>query len=327
MNVADDRIEAGQPESGSELEEGNLPPENVEHDELDDELPPEAGQPAEGTSDPSPEAGQVEGQEPAPAGEPPQHPDNVDIEAMNEEQYGAWAQENPGAARRMALRDRDYREKTERLARDREQLEADQRQFRESVVQGTEANEPTPAAPAETPASVPGPVATSALLTQADEYWQELRQQLGRDPLQVELDLYMAQQVVGESVGPVQEQQAVRDQQDALDRFTEQMAELQQKYPEATAPGTDVELAKELDRIGSDVAKGDVEKVFLSLKGPELLEKARAGKTQAREQQRERAQQQPAVPPAAGPGEAGLAETSDLDEIARRQKARMRSGA
>lgn len=305
---------------GSELEEGTLPPDNVEHDELDDELPPEAGQPAEGTGDPSPEAGQVEGQEPASAGEPPQHPDNVDVAAMTDDQYEARVNEDPSWGRRGHMKDADYRKKTDELARDREQLDADQRQFREAVVQDTEANQVTPAAPAETPASVPGMDAESG------RFLQELTTRLGHEPSIAEFSYYAAQDAAQKQVKPLEEQQAEQEQRQALDRFTEQMAELQQKYPEATEPGMDVELAKELDRIGSDVTRGDVEKAFLSLKGPELLEKARAGKTQAREQQRQQAQAQPAVPPATAAAEVTLPDTSNFDEIERAQLKELSGG-
>jgi len=319
-DVADDTIEAGQPEQGLEFEEEELPADNVEPepDDLSGGVAPQAEQPRVGPSAPSPEPGQVEGQDLAAAGQPPQHPDTVDITAMTDEEYADWATQNPAAARRMSLRLQDYRQKTETLAREREQLEADRRDLYAAAEQ-LEAETGGQSAEGQ-----PSAAESSALLAEADRYWNELREKLGRDPYQAEFQTYLAKQVVAETVGPVQQQQAERDRRDSIDRFTEQMAELQEKYPEATEPGIDMQLAKKLDEWGSNVGPGAVEEAFLALKGPGLLEAARAGKTQARQQQRQQAEQQPPVAPAAAPGEAGLPDTSDLKEIARRQRARMR---
>ena len=299
--MADDST-AEQDEAGLETEEPELEPDNLDEEAGDpgDAIGAALKQSAESLSQQPAEAGQVEGQEletpaeGAPSEEPPQHPDNVDIEAMTDAEYGEWAQENPAAARRMAQRQADYTKKTDEVARERKELEAEKIAFYEDVVRRTEANE---GAPAETPASIAGMDAESA------RFLQELTAKLGHEPSIAEFAYHAAQDAAQKQVKPFEEQQQQQETTAMANRFREQLGELQEEHPEATAPEVVDQIIANLEASGSKVPAGAVEKAFYAEFGKEREQKLAAAKQDARQKQKAASEQEPTTAPAAAGGE------------------------
>lgn len=166
-----------------------------------------AGQADAGTADPDAGTGQAEGQDLAPAGQPPTQPDNAQIAAMTDEQYTVWTQANPAAAKRMALRQTDYSAKTDELKRREEDFKREQQEFFEAVAEGQYGGATPPAVgvpPVQSyPGIVPPPSAQTAGATAAGPQdataravalRSEFQQRFGREPQYAEeLTAFVAQ--------------------------------------------------------------------------------------------------------------------------------------
>ena len=276
-----------------------------------------------------------EGQPPAQA-QPPQTareplPDNVDIEAMTVEEYAAWATANPDTARRMSLCWKDYSDKNAERNRQQEQLERDRAALEADRVALEAERAKAPQAAPETPEQ------PSISTADAQQVYEDLTKRLGRGPTDVEyINAVIAvgiQRGLEQVVGPVREtaeqtQNVV--QQEAyrafVSRVEQEFSGLVQEYPQASAPQVKQAIVQFCNERQMGSSPGDVRTAFFALFGEDIVKASAQGHGRARQAQAAAGQAIPGLPPGTNPGPMGPPPTSDMQEIARRQRQRLLSG-
>ena len=237
-----------------------------------------------------------------PIGEQPvaQPPQIDDWDSASEEDKVAYIQyqleHNPSEVMQGYLRQQDYTLKTTETAEETKRLQTERadldRMMSEAQRRQQGAQKPE--------------VAASLEEAQIARFAAEFRAETGRDPTNTDYMRYVAFQTVNE-------QDAIREAKAAEGRFDDQFGQLGKEFPQAKEPGVRDAIYKKL--TGGNVAPGQVREAFFGLYGENLIQQA----SQARQQQAARSSRQPTTPPGAG-GTEQPAPTSDLDEIAERQK-------
>ena len=249
-------------------------------------------------------SGQAEGVDSpeTPAGEQPaqQPPQIDDWDTATDEQKLAHIRynldKNPSEVLQGYLRQSDYTTKTTETAKETERLEQERSDLDRQTAAAQERQQTAP-----TPE-----VAASREEAEVAAFAAQFKAQTGRDPTQTDYTRYLVAQTVGE-------RENIREAQAAETRFDDQFDQLAKQYPQVNEPGVREAIYKKL--AGSNVASGEVKEAFLGKYGENLIQQASG----ARGQQATRSSQQPTTPPGAG-GTEQPEPTSDLDEIADRQK-------
>lgn len=339
----EDSAEAGWLADDNVLADGTVPPhmdqwgeDTEDGDAEDDQAAEDAELEAEDDTDED-DTGDDAQPETAPQTKPVK-PDNVDIAAMTDAEYAAWATANPAAARRMSLRWTDYSNKNAERNRQQEQLERDREAF-EQQVQEFERLRTAPGAAPESPSAPGQQPDTDSTMTPAEmqQVYNDLHTRLGRQPTDVEFMSAAVSFEVGRRVKSLVQpvQQTVEEQQRALqaDAYQKMVARINAEYealvaerPEASSPQVQQAIADFCRDHNLGSQEGDIAKAFYALYGRDVVNAGQRGRTRARQQQAAAAQAAPMLGPGSTGAPPAAPRTTDLNEIARRQQQRVMSG-
>jgi hypothetical protein len=277
----------------------------------------------EGPTDPDPQASPDATGDTPPAPWEGQHPDKLDLASMTTEQYVQWATENPEAARRYALRQDDYTKKAEELARQREALEQERREFDALRAQTTPQQQQSGAPQDPSQQQSPTDEITQVELA---NYLKQQQAELGREPLEHEFLAYVAirkaREIAESVVAPLRQQvdettnQArQRQMEETRTRLAAEFEALVNDKPQAATPERQQAIYDYLNRHQSLITEpGAIRHAYNALFADADAAAMKQGRNHARQQQAARSQQAPTVPPS-GQGGEPLAPPVDLGDF------------
>ena len=229
-----------------------------------------------------------------------QHPDMLDPTSMTDEQWAEFAQADPAAARRYALRQAAFTKKTEELAQLRRSLEERENALleaqREQQQSGVQTQQGTQQGADES---------FDWMQRNGMGLYKELGERLGREPNYVEFMSFAAHRAAGQEAQPLAQRvdATARDFQQQQQRVLAQALKTEfdsliDQKPQASAPDRVQAVYEYLERNpnmlqdGSPITRA-YNALFADVDGAAQV----AGQQHARRQQAATSQQTPATPP------------------------------
>lgn len=274
----------------------------------------------------APEGGPQEPEEPSGDDNPPtipadQSPDMLDLTELTDEQIVELARKDPDAIRRHQMRLNDYRRKTAELARIRRELE-----------QQPQPQEAEPQQVADTQNE-----ALARMQSEHMRYYNDLMQELGREPNYLEMIVYAAnraaREVAAQVVEPLQqqvhetaEQFRARQERELADRLEREWDELVREFPQASRPDRQEQLYEILSQNpGLLNLPKPLHVVYRGLFGEQDSAAMKTAQQKARQQQAAAAAAAPSTPPTGHANPPGEPPTN-LEDFYNTMLARARAG-
>jgi len=258
-----------------------------------------------------------------------QHPDKLDLASMTTEQKVQWATENPEVFDRYLMRQDDYSQKTEETARREDALDAREAALaaREAQLHDQQSGVQQQGSQQQQPQQQGQDGALAWMQGNGMQFYQQLNEQLGREPNFVEFATYAARRAAEDAarqeVQPLQQrvdetahQFEERQRQALAQNLKSELDSLIEEKPQVATPERMQALNAYLERHPSLLNEPKpIRTAYNALYAEADAQATQAGKNHARQQQAAASQLTPATPPTEHEGASGADIPRGFDEV------------